>query len=213
MIYRDRYHAGQVLAERLREFSDSRDALVLALPRGGVPVGSEVARALQLPFDVFVVRKLGVPGHQDLAMGAVASGGVRFVDPEVIARLGIGQDTIAQAHAHESAELQRLEHGYRGDAPGTPVAGKALLLIDDGMASEADMRLAVEALRLRQPERVVVALPVSSPATCEALRGHADDVVCAASPDPFSGIGDWYADFGQTTEREVQDLLRLQRGG
>lgn len=213
MNYRDRYHAGQVLAERLQDFSGHRDTEVLALPPGGVPVGSEVARALGLPFDVFVVRKLGVPGHPELAMGAVASGGVRFIDDGVVARLGIGQDSLAQAQARESAELQRREHSYRGDAAQASLADKTVLLIDDGLANGSEMRLAIAALRQRQPARIVVALPVASPETCQAMLGHADEIVCVAAPELFSGIGDWYADFGQTSEREVRDLLRLQRGG
>lgn len=215
MIFRDRRHAGQVLAGRLVRYAGRDDVIVLALPRGGVPVGFEVARALGAPLDVFLVRKLGVPGHEELAMGAIASGGVRLLNQDVVRHLlGVGPGEIEAVAAREQAELQRRERAYRGDRPQPPVAGQTVILVDDGMATGASMRAAAMALRRQGPARLVVAVPVGAPETCEAFRDEADEVVCAATPERFAGVGQWYLDFEQTDDDEVQRLLaRAGEGG
>ena len=187
------------------------DVLVLALPRGGVPVGCEVARALGAPLDVFLVRKLGVPGHEELAMGAVATGGVRVLNDEIVRGLGISDHEIDAAVARELQELARRERLYRGDRPPPDVAGRTVILVDDGLATGATMRAAVAALRRQQPARIVIAVPTASPDTSEALKAEADDVVCAMTPEPFFAVGYWYEDFTQTTDDEVRELLA--RGG
>jgi predicted phosphoribosyltransferase len=185
--------------------------LVLALPRGGVPVAAEVAEALGAPLDVFVVRKLGVPGQEELAMGALASGGVRVLDEELIRAARVSREDIDRVARVESEELERRERQYRANRPPPDVAGKTVILIDDGLATGASMRAAVMALRSQGPARIVVAVPVGAPDTCHALRSAADEVVCLETPDPFLSVGLWYEDFSQTTDEEVQALIGQPR--
>ena len=205
--YRDRAHAGQVLAERLRHYAGRTDVIVLALPRGGVPVGHEVARALHAPLDVFVVRKLGVPGHEELAMGAIASGGVRVINDSALAGLGIDEDTIDAVARRERQELDRREQRYRQGRSPPDVAGKVAILVDDGLATGATMRAAVAALRRHRPSRIVVAVPAAARPTCDQLAGEVDEIVAAATPSPFRAVGLSYLDFSQTTDDEVRRLL------
>lgn len=209
--FRNRTDAGRRLAEKLAAYADRPDVLVLALPRGGVPVGFEVARALGAPLDVFLVRKLGVPGYEELAMGAVATGGGRVLNDEIVRGLGISEHDIDSAAARELQELARRARLYRGDRSPPDAAGRTVILVDDGLATGATMRAAVEALKQQHPARTVVAVPTASPDTCEALKAEADDVVCAMSPEPFFAVGHWYEDFTQTTDDEVRDLLRAKR--
>lgn len=207
--FRDRADAGRQLAKVLAAYSGRRDVRVLALPRGGVPVAYEVARALRAPLDVFVVRKLGVPGHEEYAIGAIASGGVSVIDEALTRRLGISADDVARVVERERAELERRERQYRGDRPSMPdVAGATVLLVDDGLATGSTMRAAVTALRAEHAREVVVAVPIGAPDTCDMLRGVADAVVCAVTPEPFHAVGLWYEDFEQTSDREVRDLLQ-----
>ena len=205
--YRDRSDAGRRLAEHLEPYADRGDVLVLALPRGGVPVAYEVARALGAPLDVFVVRKLGLPMHPELAMGAIASGGIRVLDREIVRRFGVTEAQLAAVTAAEERELARRERQYRDDRPFPDVRGRTVLLVDDGLATGASMSAAAAAIRTREPGRVVVAVPVAAAETCEAFRAVVDDVVCAATPEPFHAVGLWYADFSQTSDEEVHDLL------
>ncbi len=207
MVFRDRTDAGRQLAAQLKEFGGRPDVLVLALPRGGVPVAFEVAQALNAPLDVFVVRKLGVPGHEELAMGAIASGGVGVLNQDVVNHLNLSDDVIEQVAAVEQRELARRQRAYRGDRPPPDVRGRTVLLIDDGLATGATMRAAVAALRAQQPERVVVAVPVASPEVCSEFQSEVDDIVCAVTPWPFQGVGYWYDNFSQTSDAEVHDLL------
>lgn len=206
-LFADRAEAGRLLAGELRRFAGRADVLVLALPRGGVPVGAEVARALGAPLDVFLVRKLGAPGQPELAMGAVASGGVRVVNTEVVTALGVPPEVIEAVTREEWLELRRREREYRGDRPPPDVRNQTVILIDDGLATGASMRAAVAALRRLDPARVVVAVPVAAADTCEMLRGQADEVVCARMPEPFRAVGWWYENFSQTTDEEVRRLL------
>jgi len=205
--FRDRREAGRVLAQELTAYAGRPDVVVLALPRGGVPVAYEVARALGAPLDVFLVRKLGVPGHEELAMGAVATGGVRVLNDQVVRALGIPPDVIDMVAAWERQELARRERLYRGDRPPPDVKGRTVILVDDGLATGATMRAALAALRQQQPARRVVAVPTAAAQTCDALRTEADDVVCATTPEPFDAVGFWYEDFSQTTDDEVRELL------
>ena len=207
MLFDDRRHAGQVLAEKLAHFRDRDDVIVLALPRGGVPVAFEVAQAIGAPFDVFIVRKLGVPGHEEYAMGAIATGGVRVVNEQAVNYLGISEDVIDAVAAQEAKELERRERAYRGDRPAPAVRGRTVILIDDGLATGSTMRAAVAALRAQQPTRIVVAVPVAAPDTCEEFKAEVDEIVCAATPQHFLGVGRWYRDFSQTTDDEVHELL------
>jgi predicted phosphoribosyltransferase len=209
--FRNRTDAGRQLAEKLAAYAHRPDVLVLALPRGGVPVGYEVARALGAPLDIFLVRKLGVPGYEELAMGAVATGGVRVLNDEIVRGLGISEHEIDAAAARELQELARRERLYRGDRPLPGIAGRTVILVDDGLATGATMRAAIAAVRQQQPARIVVAVPTASPDTCEALKAEADDVVCAMTPEPFLAVGHWYEDFTQTTDDEARELLA--RGG
>jgi predicted phosphoribosyltransferase len=206
MGYRDRRAAGRILGERLGALDGRSDVVVLGLPRGGVPVAWEVARRLAAPLDVFVVRKLGLPGHEELAMGAIASGGVRVLNPEVVAS-GVGRDEIEQVTAREQRELERRERLFRGDRPPLPVAGRMVILVDDGLATGSTMRAAVRALRRQDARRIIVAVPVGAASTCAELREEADEVVCLATPEPFRAVGLWYDDFSQTTDDEVRELL------
>jgi len=207
MLFRDRYEAGQQLAARLRAYADHPDVLVLALPRGGVPVAYEVARALHAPLDVFLVRKLGVPGHEELAMGAIASGGIRVLNPDTVRILRVPADVLDAAAAREEKELQRRERAYRDDRPPPDVRGRTVILVDDGLATGATMRAAVTALRRLGPARVIVAVPVGAADTCAEFQDVADEAVCARTPDPFYAVGLWYGDFAQTTDEEVRELL------
>lgn len=209
--FRDRREGGQRLADRLREYANRPDVIVLGLPRGGVPVAFEVAEALRAPLDVFVVKKLGVPQQEELAMGALASGGVRVLDTEVIRLAGVGQSDIERVTAGARDELARQERQYRGERPSPDIVGKTVILVDDGLATGSTMRAAVQAVRTQQPSAIVVAAPVGAPETCSALRALADDVVCVEMPDAFRAVGLWYEDFKQTTDDEVHDLLNRAR--
>lgn len=202
---RDRRQAGRVLAERLEHLRDQPNLLVLALPRGGVPVGFEVAHALGAPLDIFVVRKLGFPGHEEYAMGAIASGGVRVMNP--MAGIPVSPDDLAAVVAREQDELTRRELLYRGDRPAVSIRGRTVVVVDDGLATGSTMRAAVLAIRQQKPARVVVAVPVGAEETCETLRADADEVVCAATPRPFRAVGLWYQSFPQTDDDEVHELL------
>jgi predicted phosphoribosyltransferase len=207
MLFADRFEAGRVLASRLAEFANREDVVVLALPRGGVPVGFEVARALHAPLDVFVVRKLGVPGHEELAMGAIASGGVRVVNWRVVETLEISAEEIERIAAEEQRELERREREYRDGRPMLDVRGRTVILVDDGLATGSSMRVAAIAFRKKEPARIVVAVPVGSRATCEEFESEVDKTVCAVQPEPLFGVGQWYADFRQTSDEEVRELL------
>ncbi len=206
-LFLDRADAGRKLARRLAGYSGRRNQLVLALPRGGVPVGFQVAEALGAPLDVFLVRKLGVPGHEELAMGAVASGGTRVINHEVVSALGIPESVIDKVTAEELRELERRARAYRDDRPPPVVRGHTVILVDDGLATGSTMRAAIAALRLQGPEWIVMAVPVAAPEVCEALSTVADDAVCVATPDPFHAGGLWYENFSQTTDEEVRELL------
>jgi erythromycin esterase-like protein/predicted phosphoribosyltransferase len=205
--FRDRSEAGRLLAEKLTAYANRPDVLVLALPRGGVPVAYEVARALNAPLDVFVVRKLGIPGYEELAMGALATGGVRVLNDDVVERLRIPNYVIDAVAAQEQQELTRRERLYRGGRPPPDVRGRTVILVDDGLATGATMHAAIQALRQLQPGRIVVAVPTAAPETCEALRAEVDEVICTITPEPFHAVGRWYENFSQTTDEEVRDLL------
>lgn len=208
MHFIDRADAGRFLARELARLEHNRGLIVLALPRGGVPVGYEIARAFRAPLDVFVVRKLGVPGQEELAMGAVASGGVRVLNPEVVAALGsFAQAAIERTTARETEELQRREQQYRGARPFPNLEGKTVVLVDDGLATGATMRAAARAVRLRAPARLIIAVPVAAESSCREMRAEADEVVCALIPEPFFGVGQFYDDFSQTSDEEVRVLL------
>jgi putative phosphoribosyl transferase len=207
MRFQDRRDAGRQLAARLAHLRGS-DVVVLALPRGGVPVAYEVAAGLQVPLDVFLVRKLGVPGHEELAMGAIASGGVQVLNEDVVLSMGVKPAEIERVAREERVELTRREDAYRGGRPAPDVHGKTAILVDDGLATGATMRAAVAALRKLGPAHVLVAVPVGAVETCAALRRCADEVVCLDTPEPFWAVGRWYADFQQTGDDEVRDLLR-----
>jgi predicted phosphoribosyltransferase len=208
LAFADRREAGQHLARELARWTGRDDVVVLALPRGGVPVAWEVARELGAPLDVFVVRKLGTPGHRELAMGAIASGGVRVLNEEVVRSYGVSPQSIERVADEELQELERREGAYRNGRPPLPLAGKVVILVDDGLATGSTMRAAVQAVRLHEPARVVVAVPVGASDTCAELRHLADEVICARTPEPFSAVGVWYRDFDQTTDEEVRALLR-----
>jgi putative phosphoribosyl transferase len=205
--FKNRSEAGRFLAEQLSAYANRPDTLVLALPRGGVPVAYEVAKALGAPLDVFQVRKLGLPGHEELAMGAIATGGVRVRNPEVVEYLRIPDEVIDEVTARERQELERRERLYREGRPALSPRGRVVILVDDGLATGSTMLAAVLALRQQQPASIVVAVPVAAKQTCEELRTVADEVVCAVTPDPFYAVGLWYEDFSQTTDEEVRELL------
>jgi predicted phosphoribosyltransferase len=207
MIYRDRIDAGKQLAARLSGYANRDDLLVLALPRGGVPVAYEVAKALRAPLDIFLVRKLGVPGHEELAMGAISTGGVRVINADVVDYLRIPTRVVDAVVDAELRELERRERLYRGARPEPDVSGKTLILVDDGLATGSTMRAAVEALRQQNPARIVVAVPVSARETCDEYRMGVDEIICAKTPEPFMGVGMWYRDFSQTTDEEVREIL------
>lgn len=203
----NRRAAGRSLAGKLLHYAGHDDAVVLALPRGGVPVAYEVATTLSLPLDVFVVRKLGLPGHEEFAMGAIASGGVRVLNPELADRLAGRAALIEAVAARETLELERRERLYRAGRAPLALRGRAAILIDDGLATGSTMLAAIVALRQREPARIVVAVPVGSSSTCHDLAHQVDELVCATTPEPFSSVGRWYADFDQTSDAEVEQLL------
>ena len=205
--FRDRAEAGRLLAELLRDYAGRDDAVVLALPRGGVPVGYEVARALGAPLDVFVVRKLGLPGHPELAMGALASGGLVVLNQGVTKALGIDEASVRRVIEAELEELQRREALFRGTSEPPDVAGKTVILVDDGLATGSTMRAAAQAVRQLDPKRIVVAVPVAAEETCDEFRDIVDEIVCGVTPRPFHAVGLWYDDFSQTSDEEVRELL------
>ena len=206
-IYSNRRHAGAELAAGLAHLAGRTDVVILALPRGGVPVGYEVARALAAPLDVFLVRKLGVPGRRELAMGAIASGGVRVVNAEVMAWYGLTEADLQDAAREELIELERQERRYRQERPPPAVRDRVVVLVDDGLATGSTMKAAVQAVRAQGPARVVVAVPVGAAQTCGDLAGLADEVVCPLMPRDFSAVGEWYEDFSPTSDDEVRELL------
>jgi predicted phosphoribosyltransferase len=206
-MFRERREAGRLLAELLAEYSGRHDVIVLALPRGGVPVGYEVARKLGAPLDVFVVRKLGLPSQPELAIGAIASGGVRVLNRELVEGLGIPEEVIDQVARREQEELRRRERLFRGERPPPDLRGKTVILVDDGLATGSTMRSAVRAIKQQSPAQVIVAVPVAARSTCEELQDVVDKVVCAVTPFPFFAVGQWYADFRETSDEEVRELL------
>jgi putative phosphoribosyl transferase len=205
--FKDRVHAGELLAKRLAAYAGRPDVVVLALPRGGVPVGLAVAKALQAPLDVMVVRKLGIPGHEEFAMGAIASGGEYVLDRDLVERVRIPGQMIEATARRELAELERREKLYRAGRPPLQLRGCTVILVDDGLATGATMKVAVKAVRKMQPARIVVAVPVGSPETCHEMSKEADEVVCYCTPQPFHAVGLWYEDFSQTSDEEVEKLL------
>ncbi len=211
--FRDRREAGRILGQRLATYANRSDVLILALPRGGVPVAFEVAKALKAPVDVFIVRKLGVPGDEELAMGAVATGGIRVLNENVIRALEIPETVIETVTEKEKQELERREFIYRGDRPPLDVRARTVILVDDGLATGSTMRAAVAALKQQQPARIIIAVPVASPSTCEELRSEVNEIVCLATPEPLFAISLWYEDFSQTSDEEVRDLLEQTMKG
>lgn len=205
--FRDRAEAGRLLARELQHYRGDPRLLVLALPRGGVPVGFELARSLDAPLDAFVVLKLGAPGQEELAIGAIASGGLRVINERVVREFGLDEEAIARAAAAAHPELERRERAYRGDRGPVQVEGRTVILVDDGLATGATMRAAALALRTRHPGRLVVAVPVAAQQTCDQVRQDVDEVVCALTPEPFVAVGAWYEDFSQTSDDEVRELL------
>lgn len=206
-FFNDRADAGKRLAERLSEYANREDVLILALPRGGVPVAFEVAKELNLKMDIFIVRKLGVPGNEELAMGAIASGNIRVLNEDVIRSFRIPQTEIDESTANELRELERRERIYRKNRLMPKISGSTVILIDDGLATGATMRAAVAAVKTKNPEKVIIAVPVAAPDTCNDFGGEVDEVICVATPEPFYGVGAWYEDFSQTTDKEVCELL------
>ena len=207
MIFPNRTEAGRGLATRLRNYADRKDVTVLGIPRGGVPVAFEVARMLKAPLDILVLRKLGVPGHEELGFGAIASGGIRALNPEIVEALRISPLDIEAVTSREAKELKRRERVYRGDRPALDVRGRTVIVVDDGIATGSGMRAAVNALRQMKPARIIIGVPVAPASTCDHLRQEVDDLVCLAMPDPFYGVGQFYYDFSQVSDREVNDLL------
>jgi predicted phosphoribosyltransferase len=206
-VFRDREDAGRQLAARLMHYAHRTDVIVLALPRGGVPVGFEVAQALRAPLDVLLVRKMGLPGQEELAMGAVASGGTRVLNPNVVSALHVPEEVLDVVAARELAEVERREREYRDGRAPPEVTGKTVILVDDGLATGSTMRAAAAALRQRRPARLVVGVPTASPRICEEFRHEVDEVVCVITREPFYAVGVWYDDFAQTTDAEVRELL------
>jgi len=207
MRFKDRVEAGRQLAKALSKYANRHDVVVLALPRGGVPVGFEVAKALHAPLDVFLVRKLGVPGHPELAMGAIASGGVRVLNRDVLDYVRVTQQQLDAVAAREERELSRREAEFRGNRAPLDVRERTVIIVDDGLATGSTMRAAVQALRAMEPKRVIVAVPVGAEQTCEEFRDIVDEMVCLRTPEPFEAVGLWYDDFTQTTDEEVHALL------
>jgi putative phosphoribosyl transferase len=206
--FRDRRSAGQRLAAKLATYANRPDVLVIGLPRGGVPVAAEVAEALHVPMDICLVRKLGVPGHKELAMGAIASGGVRVLNDDVLSWLKLSSKAIDEVAARELRELQRRDRAYRGDHPPPEVRDRTIILVDDGLATGSTMKAAIAVIKEQHPQRIVVAVPVAAPDTCQEMSGIVDEVVCIMTPDPLHAIGFWYENFAQTTDDEVCELLQ-----
>jgi len=209
--YQDRFDAGRQLATHLQAYANRPDVLILALPRGGVPVAFAVTSILHAPLDVFLVRKLGVPGQEELAMGAIATGNIRVLNHEVVQALRLSEQTIEHITREEQRELERRERLYRGDRPPPEIHNRIVILIDDGLATGASMRAAVLAARQQHPARLVVAVPVAAPSVCAELLTEADEVICASTPEPFFGVGQWYYNFAQTSDQEVHALLERAR--
>lgn len=209
--YRDRRHAGRILASKLERYASDLDVIVLALPRGGVPIGYEVAVRLHAPLDVFVVRKLGLPGNEELAMGAVASGGVEVLNEDIVTDFDVTDSDLAAVVTRELAELARRERAYRGDLPRLELANRTVILVDDGLATGATMTAAILGVRQHAPRRIVVGVPIASPSTCQEIRVLVDDMVCASTPEHFASVGAWYANFEQITDTEVRTLLDAAR--
>jgi len=203
----NRREAGKELARKLSKYADRLDVIVLALPRGGVPVGYEVALALKASLDVFLVRKLGLPGREELALGAIASGGIQILNQDIVQALGIHASTISSIIERELQELKRREESYRGSRPAPQIKDRTVIVVDDGLATGASMRAAVAGLRAQSPMRIIVAVPVATPQAIEIIRSKVDEIVSVISPDPFEGVGKWYDDFSQTTDEEVRSLL------
>lgn len=211
-FFKDRAEGGRFLAQKLVQYANDPNVVVLALPRGGVPVAYEVAQTLKAPLDVFVVRKLGIPGFEECAMGAIASGGIRVLNDNVISYLGIPLEVVDEITAEEFTELERRERVYRGTRAPVDVAGQIVIIVDDGLATGFTMRAAVKALRKKNPRKIVVAVPVGARETCDSFKNEVDTIaVCAITPEPFNAVGLWYRDFSQTTDAEVQQLLRRAR--
>jgi putative phosphoribosyl transferase len=211
MRFRDRRHAGQELARKLQQYRGNADVVVLALPRGGVPVGFEVADILGADLDVFVVRKIGMPGHREYAIGAIASGGVQVLDTDVLRQYGVPASAVDAVIQEERLELERREREYRQSSTLTPLRGRIVILVDDGLATGSTMKAAVQAVRQHAPARVVVAVPVGAPESCAEIAALADEAVCAHTPSYFNAVGQWYVDFSQTSDGEVQELLQRHR--
>jgi putative phosphoribosyl transferase len=209
--FRDRADAGQLLSHKLKAYTNRLDVLILALPRGGVPVAREIARSLHAPLDVFLVRKLGAPGQEELAMGAIASGGVRVLNDEVVQALRVPPDVIELVTALELRELARRERLYRDGRPAPDVAAKTAILVDDGLATGSTMRAAIAALRQAKPKRIVVAVPIAAVPTCKELGEEVDEIVCLHTPEPFYSVGFWYEDFAQTGDEEIREMLELEK--
>ena len=210
--FADRRDAGRQLAKALAHYAGEKGLLVLALPRGGVPVGYEVAKALGADLDILLVRKLGTPGQPELAMGAIASGGIEVINPRIVQALGISERQIQEVAREEYAELQRREAAYRGDRPFPEIAGRTVILVDDGLATGASMKAAIQALKTLEPGKIVVAVPVAPPDTLSSLESEVDEVVALMAPPAFAAVGQWYIDFGQTSDSEVRELLQKAWG-
>lgn len=205
--FRNRTEAGRILAGELGQYAHRPDVIVLALPRGGVPVGEAVAGELGVELDVFVVRKLGAPGREELAMGAIAAGGARVLNEQVVSELGVDETRVERTVQREREELERRVRMYRGDAPPPTLRDRICILVDDGLATGASMRAAVSALRQSEPQKVVMAVPVAAADVCRSFEGEVDQVLCAATPEPFLAVGRWYEDFAQTTDEQVREIL------
>lgn len=207
MIFPNRTEAGRRLALLLHEYANRKNVIVLGIPRGGVPVAFEVARTLRAPLDVLVLRKLGVPGHEELGFGAIASGGIRALNSEIVEALRISPRDIELVTEREAKELKRREHAYRGRRPALDLKGRTVILVDDGIATGSGMLAAINALRQMKPAQIVVAVPVAPASTCDHLRGEVDELICLATPEPFYGVGQFYYDFSQVSDEEVNELL------
>jgi len=210
-LFEDRVDAGKKLAKELSKYANRSDVLILALPRGGVPVAFEVAKELNVKMDVFIVRKLGVPGNEELAMGAISSDNVLVLNEDIVKSFQIPERVINMVAGNELKELERREHTYRGDRPKPEISGSTVILIDDGLATGATMRAAASAIKTKNPAKIVVAVPTGAPDTCELFKREVDEVICIATPEPFYGVGAWYGNFSQTTDEEVCELLDKAR--
>ena len=206
-LFRDRRDAGKKLAQKLTGYAGRKDVVILALPRGGVPVAYEVSQALQVPMDVFIVRKLGWPGHEEMAIGAIASGGVKVLNEDIVRYLKLPKDLIHAVAQRELRELERRERAYRGNRPSLELKDRTVIIVDDGLATGASMRAALLGVRAHAPAQVIVAVPTAALETCEALKPEVDQMICATTPEPFYGVSRWYQDFSQTTDEEVRILL------